>query len=73
MSGIRLQTPVTHLEDLAWIIRSEFQEMPEMHLTFSQVKRLWNLSTDDCELVLDYLLDAGLLDQDEDDRFCRHE
>ena len=68
-----LQPSLTHLEDLAWSIRAEFREMPGMHLTFAQVKRLWNLSPDDCELVLEYLLSAGVLTQDEDNRFCRAE
>lgn len=62
---------VTRLDDMAWVIESEFREMPGMRLTFPQVRRLWNLSADDCERVLDYLVGAGLLNQDEDDRFFR--
>jgi hypothetical protein len=63
-------TRTTRLDDIAWVIESEFKEMPGMRLTSPQVKRLWNLSAYDCERVLDYLVGAGRLTQDEDDRFC---
>ena len=59
------------LEDLAWTIQAEFNEMPGMRLTFAQVRRLWNLSIDDCRRVLDDLVSAGRLMQDADGRFCR--
>ena len=62
---------LTRLDDLAWLIDAEYKEMPGMRLTFEQVKRLWNLSADDCGKVLDYLVSSGLLTQDDDDRFCR--
>jgi Fic family protein len=64
------QPPPT-LQDLAWLIDAEYQEMPGMRLTFAQVRRLWNLSADECTRVLDYLVDSGVLTQDEDHRFCR--
>lgn len=59
------------LEELAWLIDAEYHEMPGMRLTFAQVRRLWNLSTDDCGCVLNYLLSTGRLVRDNGDRFCR--
>ena len=59
------------IDDLAWRIEAEFREMPGMRLTFAQVKRLWNLSNDQCSRVLDYLTSTGLLMQDEELRFYR--
>ena len=58
-------------DDLAWRIDAEFREMPGMRLTFAQVKRLWNLSNDQCSRVLDFLTSTGLLTQDEEQRFYR--
>lgn len=59
------------IDDLAWRIEAEFREMPGMRLTFAQVKRLWNLSNDQCSRVVDYLTSTGLLAQDEEQRFHR--
>ena len=61
------------LEDLAWLVNAEFQEMPGMRLTFAQAKRLWNLSTEECATVFEYLLNSGMLAKGEDDRFRRLE
>lgn len=63
--------PPATLQDLAWLIEAEYREMPGMRLTFAQVRRLWNLSPDECARVLDYLLDSGVLTRDEENRFCR--
>jgi hypothetical protein len=59
------------IDDLAWRIDAEFREMPGMRLTFAQVKRLWNLSNDQCSRVLDFLTSTGFLAQDEEQRFYR--
>jgi hypothetical protein len=69
MATVLPQTRTTRLDDIAWVIESEFKEMPGMRLTSPQVRRLWHLSTEDCDRVLDYLVGAGRLVQDEDDRF----
>ena len=57
------------LDDLAWRIEAEFREMPGMRLSFVQVKRLWNLTTEQCVRVLDFLTTMGMLAEDEDQRF----
>jgi hypothetical protein len=61
----------TRLEELACRVYAEFAEMPGMHLTFDQVRRLGNLSAADCEQVLAFLVGAGLLRQDAHLRFCQ--
>ena len=66
-----IEERLTRLENIAWLIEDEYKEMPGMRLTFAQVKRLWNLSSDDCRNVLDYLVSAGRLARDEDDRYWR--
>lgn len=71
MIATSTKQPLTRLVDLAWLIDAEYKEMPGMRLTFAQVKRLWNLSTDECRQVLDYLVSSGRLTRDDDDRYCR--
>ena len=60
------------IEDVAWLIDAEYKEMPGMRLTFDQVRRLWNLSGDDCGKVLEYMVRSGRLVMDRDDRYCRN-
>jgi len=69
LKAVRRQSPP--LEDLAWLIDAEYREMPGMRLTFDQVRRLWNLTDDECGKVLEYLVRSGLLTIDNDYRFCR--
>ncbi len=63
--------PLQRFERLIIRVQAEFEEMPGMHLTFAQVRRLLGLSREDCEVVLDRLVHAGRLSRDENDRFCR--
>ena len=58
------------IEDLAWRIDAEYDEMPGMRLTFAQAKRLWNLSDEQCKAVLERLVRAGRLVR-RGDQFCR--
>jgi hypothetical protein len=62
--------PQERLEGLAWLIDAEYKEMPGLRLTFAQARRLWNLSTEECAIVLDYLVDTGRLAR-QGDYFCR--
>ena len=59
----------SRVERLAWLIESDSHEMPGMRLTRAQMRRLWNLSTGDCDRVLAYLLRGGRLVEDGDHRF----
>ena len=46
------------------VIRSEFEEMPGMHLTRQQFGRLWNLEGTECERIIDELVADGFLTAD---------
>jgi hypothetical protein len=43
------------------IIRGEFAEMPGLQLTRAQFRRLWNLTIDEGDQILDCLLLSGYL------------
>ena len=58
---------------LARLIEAEFDEMPGMRLTTPQVRRLWNLSEEDCAQALEYLCEAGGLVRDGSGRYLRRE
>lgn len=47
----------------AWLqlIRGEYLEMPGLHLTPNQARRLWNLDSVTCDALLDALVDARFL------------
>lgn len=38
------------------LIRSEYREMPDLHLTPVQMQRLWGLDPDTCRSVVDALV-----------------
>jgi hypothetical protein len=48
----------THLLE---IIRGEFTEMPDMHLTRDQFRRLWALTTEECDDLLGTLVQSNFL------------
>ena len=49
------------LADWITVIRSEYLEMPGLHLTSRQAQRLWNLDPVTCEALLTALVDTGFL------------
>jgi hypothetical protein len=51
----------TTVVDWLDLIRSEYLEMPGLHLTKSQVQRLWGLDTPTCEALLDVLVELRFL------------
>lgn len=59
------------VDNLPWIVATEFDEQPGLRLTHQQVMRLWGLSTGECQNVLEYLVTSGRLVFDDDDRYCR--
>jgi len=62
---------VPQVADIARVIDAEFEEMPGMRLTDAQVRRLWNLSKHEAEVVLEYLCRVGRLVRDETGRYFR--
>jgi hypothetical protein len=62
---------LTAADNLPLLIMSEFDEQPGLHLTFAQVRRLWDLSEPQCHDVLKYLITEGLLRRAADRQYCR--
>lgn len=59
------------LDNMIRIICAEFNEMPGMHLTRAQCRRLWHLTDADCERLLTHLLDTGFLTERQHGRIGR--
>ncbi len=49
------------LETLVRRVRSEFLEMPGLHLTFPQAQRLWGMERELCERVIHALIGDAFL------------
>jgi len=47
--------------DLVHLVRSEYLEIPGLHLTHPQVQRLWSLDAATCDAVVDVLLGVRFL------------
>jgi len=63
-----IQTQMTH-----WlpIVRGEFLEVPCLHLTKPQVRRLWGLDPNTCDVLLDTLVHGGFLRQTNNGTYAR--
>lgn len=62
---------VTLTSDILEIIRSEYEEMPELRLTVAQAGRLWNLDTFIAQALLDGLVQNRFLSLTPDGRYGR--
>jgi hypothetical protein len=51
----------TSIVDFIHLVRAEYLEMPGLHLTRSQVRRLWSLDELTCDALLDALVRVGFL------------
>ena len=60
----------TAVDDLPVRVLSEFDDQPGLHLTFSQVRRLWDLPEAECRDALAYLLRSDLLVRDGSRQYC---
>jgi len=58
-------------EQLIARIRAEFLEMPGLHLTMAQARRLWHLDDTICRAALDELVRAKFLTRHADGAFTR--
>jgi hypothetical protein len=58
-------------DNMIRIIRAEFAEMPGMHLTRGQFRRLWDLTEADCERLLTHLFGTGFLREGRQGRIGR--
>jgi hypothetical protein len=57
-------------ESLMRRICGEYLEMPGLHLTPAQARRLFNLPDEDCEAILDYMVLRGLLARRPNGTYC---
>ena len=57
---LTLATP-RHRADLTARTRAEFLDMPGLRLTLAQASRLCGASPEECQCVLDKLIEEGLL------------
>jgi hypothetical protein len=48
-------------ESLVARVRGEYFEMPGLRLTLAQACRLWQIDASTCEMLLEYLVRAGVL------------
>jgi hypothetical protein len=53
------------------LVRSEYLEMPGLHLTKRQAQRMWGLDAATCETVLDALEDVNFLRRTMQDGYVR--
>lgn len=70
---IAVRHPVVAVDDLPWLIATEYDQQPGLRLTFPQVQRLWGLSTRECYDVLAYLIETGMLVYGEDHQYRRRD
>lgn len=54
-------------------VRSEFDEMPGLRLTFAQARLLFDLEAGCCQRVLGFLAESGYLVRTRDGRFGRRD
>jgi hypothetical protein len=53
------------------LIRSEYAEMPGLHLSKRQAERLWNLDPTSAEVILDALEQSHFLRRTANDQYVR--
>ena len=66
--------PLSHLEtlrDWAYLIQSEFVEMPGLQLSKRQAQRLWNLDAEIADALFDALEASRFLRRTERDLYMR--
>jgi hypothetical protein len=61
----------TTIADWLQLIRAEYAEVPDLHLTKPQVQDLWALDPWVCDALLSALVDAGVLRRNRDDSYVR--
>jgi hypothetical protein len=59
-------------EQVAELIRARFVELPDLHVTFWQAQRLWNLPDDLCDGALSALVRSRFLERTPDGRYRRN-
>jgi hypothetical protein len=52
-------------------VRNEFVEVPGLRLTLPQAMRLWGLDRDECQRVIDHLVESSFLSRNAHGQFVR--
>ena len=60
-----------HLDDWIQVIRSEFNEIPDLEVTLDEAQSLWDLDQDRLRAILDTFVDAGFLEESPDGVYSR--
>jgi hypothetical protein len=63
LCAVELGSPETDA-GLAWRVRAEFEEMPDMKLSVREAARLFAMDGHRCRRILDTLVAAGVLSTD---------
>ncbi len=61
------------LSDWMRIIRAEYLEVPGLHLTKAQIRRLWGLDMETCDRLLDALIECRFLRRTKTDCYARRD
>jgi len=62
---------VLDVDDAVTLMHMEYAEMPGLRLTFSQARRMWNLTDDVCLRALAALIESGYLERRKDGTYIR--
>ena len=49
------------VEDWLRLVRAEYEELPDLHLTRAEVERLWGLDPSTADAILTTLVSSGVL------------
>jgi len=71
LSSVAGQTDHETLRHWIQAVRGEYLEIPGLHLTRSQVERLWGLDAVSCDQILDALIEAQFLSRTREGGFLR--
>jgi hypothetical protein len=63
--------PFMPVDEAVELMKMEYAEMPDLKLTFSQARRLWNLSHELCARALTALTGSGFLVRTPDGVYVR--
>jgi hypothetical protein len=69
--GAAMAVYETTITDWIQIVRAEYDEMPGLHLTREQVRRLWSLDAPTCDALLEALVQAQFLRRTSNDAYVR--
>lgn len=66
-----MPTDTQPLADWLRLVRAEYLEVPGLHLTKAQIKRMWGLDEQTCDALIRTLIDCRFLRRTASDRYGR--